>query len=357
MNAILSFGNGKEETMKTIRVDELRGWWPVDAITRDGQPYLKWMEMSDVALTEPLFHQTVERLSRQKPAHHELLTDLDAVLQLEKITDSLRPTGFIFHVSRCGSTLVANACRALCGSLVLNEAPTVDKIVGLNLLTDRERYGGRLLLNRLLLRGAVSALGQRRTGHEKYYFIKFAFTGFLQYENIKSIWPDVPGVFIYRDPVEVMVSNLRNRPPWMQFDTQTAMFTAACIGATVDELRAIGAEEYCARALGRLYAKAAALADSGLMLVRYEELSWRKLLEIIGYFGVIPTPSDVQAIERIAQLYSKDAVPARIFTRDSHEKKAHARPFVREMAARWAAESYRRLQQKHEELRRTEAAS
>ena len=357
MSGIVSSGSGEEETARTMHVDELSGWFPVDAITRDGHPYLKWMEVSHVALTEPLFHQSVERLSRQKPAPRELLTDLDALLQLEKVTDSLRPTGFIFHVSRCGSTLVTNACRALSGSLVLTEAQPVDKLAAQNLLTNRESNWGRMLLNRLFLRGAVSALGQRWTGNEKYYFIKFAFAGFLQYENIKSIWQDVPCVFIYRDPVEVMVSNLRNRPQWMRLEDNPEESIAACIGVTVDELRAIGAEEYCARSLGRLYAKAAELADSGLMLVRYEELSLRKLLEIIEFFGVTPTPSEIEAIQRISQLYSKDAVPARIFTRDSNEKKALALPLVREMATRWASESYQRLNEKHEELRRLGAAS
>ncbi len=59
----------------------------------------------------------------------ELFTEFDVLLQLEKSLDSVAPTGFIFHSSRCGSTLVANACRAITNSIVLSEANAIDKLV------------------------------------------------------------------------------------------------------------------------------------------------------------------------------------------------------------------------------------
>lgn len=347
VRCLVSSGGSEEEIEQTRFVDELKGWLPVDAITREGRPFLKWMEMSSVALTEPFFHQTVERLRGQIPAPRELLTDLSALLQFEKITDSLRPSGFIFHGSRCGSTLVANACRALRGSLMLTEAQAIDKIADQHIPANRESAKAKRLFNRLLLRGVVSALGQRLMGDEQYYFIKFAFFGILQYEKIKSIWPDVPCIFIYRDPVEVIVSNLKIRPQWLVLEDNLEQI-ASNIGVTVEELRSKGPEECCARALGRLYAKAAELADAGLMLVPYEELSPEKLLEIVRFFGVKPTPSEVEEIRRISKLASKDIVPARVFKRDSDEKITSASPLVHEMAALWAMEPFQRLNEKQE---------
>ena len=83
--------------------------------------------MSDVSLTEPFFQQTVDRAKADK-RRGERFTEFDVLLQLEKALDSVSPTGFIFHSSRCGSTLVANACRVVTDSIVISEANAIDKL-------------------------------------------------------------------------------------------------------------------------------------------------------------------------------------------------------------------------------------
>src|SRR5215203_5583568 len=107
----------------------LKGWLPVDAVVVDGRPGLQWLEMPDVDLREPFFQQTVERAKSDGAARGQLFTEFDVLLQLEKELESVPPTGFIFHSSRCGSTLVANACRAITNSIVLSEANAIDKLI------------------------------------------------------------------------------------------------------------------------------------------------------------------------------------------------------------------------------------
>src|ERR1043165_8205716 len=103
---------------------QLKGWLPVDAVVVDGRPGLWWMEMADVSLDEPFFQQTDDRVKKDK-----LFTEFDVLLQLKKVLESVPPTGFIFHSSRCGSTLLANACRVIANSIVLSEAPAIDKLI------------------------------------------------------------------------------------------------------------------------------------------------------------------------------------------------------------------------------------
>ena len=108
----------------------LLNWLPVDALLVDGRQCVKWMDVAGVSLDEPLFEQTVARVQRERPEAAEIVAGFETLIQLEKISDSVRPSGFIFHTSRCGSTLLANACRALPGSIVVSEAPVVEKIIG-----------------------------------------------------------------------------------------------------------------------------------------------------------------------------------------------------------------------------------
>src|SRR5438874_313448 len=55
----------------------------------------------------------------------------------------LRPSGLIFHMSRCGSTLVSQMLAALPANIVVSEAPPIDAIVQAYRLmpnADEERY-------------------------------------------------------------------------------------------------------------------------------------------------------------------------------------------------------------------------
>ena len=92
-----------------MALDRITGFLPVDAVVVNGRPGLLWLDMTGVTLTEPFFQQTVER-AKTENNRRELFTEFDVVLQVEKVLDSVPPTGFIFHSSRCGSTR-ACLCR------------------------------------------------------------------------------------------------------------------------------------------------------------------------------------------------------------------------------------------------------
>ena len=278
------------------------------------------------------------RVRAERPDGAELFTDFDALIQLERAADGLEPDGFIFHASRCGSTLVSNACRALEGAVVVSEAPIVDKLVWPYLAGD----GGRLeLLRRAFLRAAVRLLGRRRLGGERRYFVKFSCCSVLRLAFIRSVWQDVPWVFVHRDPIEIMVSNLRVVPEWMRAAEQPEL-AAFVTGLDADCAARLGPEEFCACALGNFYETAARESDARAMLVGYEELSAEKLVEIVRFYGVEPKAEEAARVRAVTNFYAKDAAAARRFEPDGAEKRSAATPLVRQMAERWAAESYRR---------------
>lgn len=330
--------------MPPLAIDQLKSWLPVDAVLQHGEPGIEWMEMSDVVFAEPFFNQTVARVKKDRKT---LTTGFDELIRLEKVSDSLRPSGFIFHSSRCGSTLVANACRSLSGSLVISEAPVLDKLIS-RFYTDTDDTGTRELLYSVFLRSAVSALGQRRLRNERNYFIKFSSTSILQFRRIRRIWPNVPALFLYRDPVETIVSNLQNIPEWMTVRSNPAT-SAAVLGVREEDLSAIGPEEFCARALGRFYSAASAL-DEYSLLWNYQDLTPEALLRLVEFFRVSISTEEADAIRQVGRVYSKD--PSRTFDGDSHSKRANASELARDMSAKWAEEPYRRLVdlQKHKDL-------
>lgn len=311
---------------------DLKGWLPVDAVVVEGRPGLLWMEMSGVELVEPFFQQTVERAKRDK--REERFTEFDVLLQVEKELDSVQPSGFIFHSSRCGSTLVANACRAVSNSIVLSEANAIDKLIA-RFITDADNSVKESLYS-VFLRGVVHALAQRRTGNEQHLFIKFACCSFAQFERIKRIWPNVPWLFLYRDPVETIVSNMRDVPPWL-IDTDRRVLSSI-INSDAGEM---SLEERCARTIGSLYSTAYNLANSNSMLLNYNQLSVPVIASILKFFNVNPSNEELETITRTSGVYSKGA---RAFMPDTDTKQKLASDLIREMSERWANESYRLLE-------------
>src|SRR3954468_18078603 len=281
--------------MNADQSTDLIGWLPVDAVVVEGRPGLWWMEMSGVSLAEPFFQQTVERVKKENRA--ERFTEFDVLLQLEKQIESVEPTGFIFHSSRCGSTLVANACRAVSNSIVLSEANAIDKLIA-RFFTDADNTVKESLYS-VFLRGVVHALAQRRTGNERHLLIKFACCSFAQLQRIKRIWPNVPWLFLYRDPVETIVSNMKD-VPLLLIDNDRRVLSSI-IGADGD----MSLEELCARTIGSLYSTAYHLANGNSMLLNYNQLSVPVIAGVLNFFKVDLSTAELETITRTIKAYSK----------------------------------------------------
>ena len=321
---------------------DFKGWMPIDAVIVNGQPGLCWMDMAGVDLAEPFFQQTVDSVRARYPEREERFTEFHTLVQLEKTFDSVAPTGFIFHSSRCGSTLVANACRAIAGAIVLSEPPAVDKLV-VRFITDAFDQSVKEKVYSIFVRAVVKALAQRRTGQERHLFVKFACCSVSQIVSIRRIWPGVPWIFLYRDPVETIVSNMQDRPAWLLDDDRRVL--ASIIGSSTSAVAEMIPEELCARTIASFYATAHRVANDRSLLLNYNQLSPAEISNALQFFGIEPTATEMETIARQSQTYSK-STEARAFAADSAAKQRVATDFVREMAATWAAKPYQLLEQK-----------
>ena len=329
-----------------MALNSFHGWLPVDAVVVEGRPGLQWMNMRGVALVEPFFQQTIDRRRAEHPPPEERFTEFDTLIQLEaqleKTFRSIPPTGFIFHSSRCGSTLVANACRAIEGSVVLSEPPAVDKLIA-RFITDVDEQGTKEALYSIFLRATVAALAQRRTGQEHHLFIKFACCSVSQIERIRRIWPNVPCVFLYRDPIETIVSNMQNLPAWLLDEDHRVL--ASIINSSPSEIAEMSKEELCARSIAAFFTTAHRVANDRTLLLNYNQLSTAEVSNVLEFFGVSPTAAEMETIARQGHIYSK-ATGSRAFVADTEAKHRLATDLIREMAARWANEPYQLLEHK-----------
>lgn len=117
------------------------------------------------------------------------------------------PSGFIFHESRVGSTLVANSLTAMDpeGHRVYSESNPINDALkacqGILSTCDMEA-------NADLLRDVVYLMGRTSSPTEKHMFFKVSSIGSKRIDVMRAAFPEVPWIFVFRDPVQTMMSHL-----------------------------------------------------------------------------------------------------------------------------------------------------
>ncbi len=136
-------------------MEALRGWTPAKIMWRQGQPVVQWRQLGNLRLADPFFDDTLVRALRS--SSERKLTPIDALGQLASDSPGVPLGGLIFHLSRCGSTLLSQLLAVVPSHVVLSEAPLIDELIGAAAPEE---------LRIQWLRWLISALGQRRLGDE-----------------------------------------------------------------------------------------------------------------------------------------------------------------------------------------------
>jgi hypothetical protein len=314
---------------------DLGRWFPIRLGWRGTQAIIEWCYMGDRRFTEPFFEQTMVACLRH-PFNRlfRLQTPIDRLAELAQTQPGLPATGFIFHMSRCGSTLVAQVLAALPQAIVLAEAEPIDAVLRARFhdpaITDEQRCDW--------LRWVVGALGRQRDVQEQNLFVKFDSWNVLDLPLIRHAFPDVPWVFVYRDPVEVMVSHQKMRGIQMV----PGMIEPALFELESAEIPPHALDEYCARVLASICAAAARFGNDGSgRFVNYRQLPdvvWSSLLDL---FGVACTPTDIDRMRHVAQFHAKSS--SIVFAGDTSTKQRAASEGLRRLAEQWVSPAYQQL--------------
>ena len=107
----------------------IRGWLPVRLSFHGHKPRVEWLFFGHKVLSEPFFQQSVSRLRADNQNVATRTTGPNILLRCKQ---EIPPSGFIFHVSRCGSTLLSNALKTVPGMVVISEAnPAAEPLRGI----------------------------------------------------------------------------------------------------------------------------------------------------------------------------------------------------------------------------------
>jgi hypothetical protein len=310
----------------------LHGWLPI-RIWRPAQEWrVNWCWFGEQRLTRPFLRDDVDqalRLPFNQAFRRE--TGLQALLDWQAISSGLAPGAFIFHASRCGSTLMAQMLASLQSNIVLSEPPALDSLLRAHRIDPSIAAAQPALVAALL-----SAFGQPRQGGEERLLIKLDAWHVFEAPLLRQLYPQTPFIFLYRDPLEIAVSQLRqpglHRVPGMLGPTG--------LDRPGDDAN-LSVQDYTCRMVGRLLTGGLELCQRhGGVPVNYSELPAALYTRLAPLLGIRDT--DHPQLASVAAFDAKQ--PAMTFSDDTQSKQDSASAELRQAIARWAKEPYEQLE-------------
>jgi len=308
-------------------------WAPTQIRWTPSGPLVDWCHLGDLRFAEPFFEQTIERaMAHPFNLLFRRATPLSAMLAPAE--PELRPAGLIFHMSRCGSTLVSRMLAVSPENVVLSEPGPLDQI-----LRARTRLPGLTDAQLVaLLRGMTAALGRRRHPEERALFIKVEGWHLLQFPLIRRAFPDVPWIFLYRDPLEVMASIALVRPRQMM----PGGIDDALLDLDPARTLAMTPNAFTARVLERICEAALAHAADGGRLIEYRRLPDAVFSEAFAHFGLRYGADALAPMREVARFDAKR--PGVLHADDSEQRRRAADAETRDLTATLLAPLYARLE-------------
>jgi len=313
--------------------EDLRAWLPIRVWPRDGAWSVDWCHFGTQALHEPFFYDSVERaLHRPFNQACRRRTDMQALLDWHSRSPGIAPTAFIFHASRCGSTLTARMLSRLDSHTVLSEPSPLDSAL-------RAHYRDPAAAEHqdAWIRALLGAYGQRRLGTERALVVKLDAWNIFELPLLRRCFPDTPWLFLYRDPLEIAVSHLhapgRHMVPGLIGPSPLAM--------PIEQGAALPRSEFIARTLGRLLASGLEQCRRhGGLAVNYDELPEAVTGRLAPLFALDAqaAPSALAGAEHHAKR------PGEVFEQDRERKRLAADGAMRQQIEQWAQRPYAALE-------------
>lgn len=285
----------------------LQNWIPYKLSLHDNMPYSDWLYTADQRYTEPFFDETISACKSLPENSHPLkvVSSLDILPSWAAEIGAVDPSAFIFHVSRCGSTLLAQLLGLREQHIVLAETPFLDE-----LLRMPYRYKeASIALVEETLQAAMKLYGQKRRGDETHLFIKADSWHLCFYRQLRLLYPTVPFILLYRSPDEVIQSQRKRRG----MQSVQGVLEPEIFGFDREEIMYLSLDDYMAKVLERYFTIMLEITkqDPHSLLVNYNEPVMDTMKKIAALTGIILQERDLQQMQERSRYHAK--YPEQVF--------------------------------------------
>ncbi len=292
-----------------------------------------WLNTNNNTFTEPFFHETIGKIRSSLKGHWlNSVSDLEMLKIWAEDMEAVAPTAFIFHVSRCGSTLLTQLLSTNEQNIVLSEVPFFDSLLRApyqpTRVSKQEAY--------ILLKAAFKFYGQKRTGNEKHLYVKLDSWHINFYQELRALFPDVPFIMLYRKPNEVLDSHRKLRG----MQAVPTVIEPEIFGFTSEDLTVNNLDAYLAKVLERYFEKflEAAEHDPLSMLLNYNEGIATMINRLAAFTGIEFNDRQLADMQERSKFHSK--FPDQVFNEDRGQQ---IPPYLEKVMALYEQTEQKRL--------------
>jgi len=300
------------------RISGNPGVLPLAVDPRRGRIY--WGDIADHPLKEWQYTYTMQFLSETGTIGESFTTDFDVLLEDGLITDGIDPDAFIFHISRCGSTLIAKALARVDYNIVINQGSPLQHGFWAQLTDGFRRPLEPTDENLTAFRTIIRAMARRRRDSQNSAIVKFVSWNTLCIDFIRQAFPGVPSLFMYRDPVEVIASVIQRPTPALvaKGNRLGALISRGAAGADTHESDI----QYLARCTANYFRAALEAAGHGdLTLLNYRNISPETFEDILNRgLSLHPSRVELETMKKQFRFHSKDDANEKEFRGDGARK-------------------------------------
>ena len=291
------------------------------AINPAGSGSVYFADLGDYPYREWQFMYTVSRLAECGQIGQSFQTDLAVLRHKDLLGSFVEPSGFIFHISRCGSTLTGKALARIPNHVVINQGGPLQR--GFWAVITQEWQQPAVPTGDVLtmLRNLIYLMARPRQAQQNTSFVKFISWNTLYMDLIQTAFPTVPCLFLYRNPVEVIASVFRETTAVLWAKDHAPAQAAFLTSTAANTVSAMDPVLFLAKCYARYFRQALG-APNNLSVLNYLHLSRSSFPDIL-LRGLDLRP-EVEAVSQMLEqfdFHAKDDTNSAKFVNDSAAKR------------------------------------
>lgn len=282
----------------------LQNWIPIKLLKDKDQVYCEWLDTGCHEFLEPFFEETISKCKGISHSHRKSVSNLTMLAEWSAQLDTIEPTAFIFHVSRCGSTLVSQMLSLVPSNIVLSEVPFFDHLLQAEM--DEERKAE-------LLKAAIRFYGAKKTPEKERLFIKTDSWHILFYRQLRSMFEKVPFIILYRHPAAVIRSQQKRRG----IHSVPGLLQPELFGWNKAEVEKLSLDDYLLRVLEKYFETILAVVaqDPFSLVINYNEGPLNIIKKMATTIGFEIREKELRKMEERTLYHSKN--PREIFSEET----------------------------------------
>ena len=283
----------------------LKNWIPFKLFEEEGYNCCRWLYLGDEKITEPFFEETIAKC-RSLPNNSRLIRCISSAAILPEWAnhfESVSPTAIIFHISRCGSTLVSQLLCLQPANIVLSEVPFFDELL---------RWGNKnnkMQAAMPLLKAAIDLYGAKRNDESSRLFIKTDSWHVHFYKQLRELYPQTPFILLYRKPDEVIHSQQKKRG----MQSIPGLLEPEIFDFNKNDILKLGLDEYMARVIETYLQAFVQILNTDKMAlpVNYNEGALAIVKKVAAFTGITISEEEISAMGQRSTFHAKH--PGQVF--------------------------------------------